>query len=392
MGLGHAVRDLAIAEELHRAAPEVTLTWLAAGAARTAIEEAGGAMHPRAKEFTGLDEAAEGAATGYVLRLEDYGARVMDAWGQHYTLFRELMATEHWDLVIGDETYEIWFPLHDEPAALACPFVMMYDFVGLWRLGLRERLSREHSSFNYRQSTDHLLLRRSACRVIFIGEEEDISTERFGFAMPRKRRYAACNYAIVGHVLNFDPKFYRDSREAKRRLGYGEEPLVIVTVGGTAVGKALLDLSGAAYHLMLRERPTLRMVFVCGPRLAPESLAIDEGISTLRYVPNLYKHFAAADLVITLGGGTTTTELTALKRPFIYFPLVGHEEQRDHVAARQRRLRAGVELDFRTTGSHELARTALDHLSERVVYPDIDCGGAQKAARVIAELLADGRG
>jgi hypothetical protein len=40
------------------------------------------------------------------------------------------------------------------------------------------------------------------------------------------------------------------------------------------------------------------------------------------YQPELYRHFAAADLVTSQGGGTTTLELTVLKRPFISFPEV----------------------------------------------------------------------
>lgn len=390
LGLGHAIRDLAIADELHRVVPGLGLTWLAAGAARTAIEDAGGTLHSRADEFAGLDEAAEAAASGHSLRLDHYGARAEDAWNQHHTFFREIMATEPWDMVIGDETYEIWFPLHDEPP-LSCPFVMIYDFVGLWRIGWRERLSRDRTSFSYRQVTDHRLLKRTKSRVLFVGEPEDISTERFGPALPRMRRYAARHYAIVGNVFRFDSRLYRDPRAAKQRLGYGEEPLVIVTVGGTSVGKALMELAGAAYPLVVQECPNLRMILVCGPRLAPEGLEIPESVTTMRYVPRLYEHLAAADLVITQGGGTTTAELTALRRPFLYFPLEGHDEQRDQVAARQRRLGAGVELEFGSTGPRELARAVLDHLSEDVTYPDIDCDGARKAAAVIAELLAEAR-
>ncbi len=390
LGLGHAIRDLAIADELHRTVPGLSLTWLASGAARIAIEEAGGTMHPRAGELAGLDEAAEGATCGHSLKLADYGARAEDAWNQRYAVFREMMGVELWDLVIGDESYEIWFPLHDEPP-LRCPFVMIYDFVGLWPIGWRERLSLDRTSFTYRQATDHRLLKRTQNRVLFVGEPEDIPTGRFGPALPRIRSYAARHYSIVGNVLRFDPQLYRDSRAAKERLGYGEEPLVIVTIGGTSVGRALLELASAAFPLVLRARPDLRMVFVCGPRLVPDGLRIAEGITTLRYVPRLYEHFVAADLVITQGGGTTTTELTALRRPFLYFPLSGHDEQLGHVAARQRRLGAGVELDFASTGPEELARAALDHLFEPVEYPDIDCDGARKAARLINELLTDSR-
>ena len=35
----------------------------------------------------------------------------------------------------------------------------------------------------------------------------------------------------------------------------------------------------------------------------------------------LYRHLAACDLAVVQGGLTTTMELTAAKRPFLYFPL-----------------------------------------------------------------------
>ncbi|MFX0062539.1 MAG: glycosyltransferase [Candidatus Hermodarchaeota archaeon] len=62
------------------------------------------------------------------------------------------------------------------------------------------------------------------------------------------------------------------------------------------------------------------------------------------YVPNLYEHFAASDLVITQGGGTATLELTALKRPFIYFPIQEQFEQRIHIAERLVYHQAGVKM------------------------------------------------
>jgi hypothetical protein len=41
------------------------------------------------------------------------------------------------------------------------------------------------------------------------------------------------------------------------------------------------------------------------------------------YVPNLFEHFAACDLAIVQGGGTTTMELAAQNKNFLYFPLEG---------------------------------------------------------------------
>lgn len=56
------------------------------------------------------------------------------------------------------------------------------------------------------------------------------------------------------------------------------------------------------------------------------------------YVDRLYEHFAVSDLAVVQAGGTTTLELTALRRPFLYFPVEEHFEQRVHVASGARLL------------------------------------------------------
>jgi UDP-N-acetylglucosamine:LPS N-acetylglucosamine transferase len=77
------------------------------------------------------------------------------------------------------------------------------------------------------------------------------------------------------------------------------------------------------------------------------------------YVPRVYEHFAACDVAVVQGGGTTTLELTALRRPFIYFPLEGHFEQNLVVAERLARHRAGQRLLYSETTSEKLAETMV---------------------------------
>ena len=52
-----------------------------------------------------------------------------------------------------------------------------------------------------------------------------------------------------------------------------------------------------------------------------------EGAKIVGYLPELYKHLAACDIAVVTGGGTVTLELTALQKPFLYFPLENHFEQ-----------------------------------------------------------------
>ena len=105
------------------------------------------------------------------------------------------------------------------------------------------------------------------------------------------------------------------------------------------------------------------------------------------YVRALYEHFAASDLAIVQGGGTATLELTALRRPFLYFPLANHCEQQIHVAERLARHQAGVKMVYSQTTPEILAEKVIANLGKEPNYPPIPVDGAQKAAQLIIQLL-----
>ncbi len=121
------------------------------------------------------------------------------------------------------------------------------------------------------------------------------------------------------------------------------------------------------------------MVLVCGPRLSPDSLDVPEGVEVRGYVPALYEHFAASDLAIVQAGGTTTTELTALRRPFLYFPLEKHFEQQFYVTEPLNRHQAGIKMQYSLTTPETLADMIVSNIGKEVTYPPIVTDGAQKA-------------
>jgi UDP-N-acetylglucosamine:LPS N-acetylglucosamine transferase len=81
-----------------------------------------------------------------------------------------------------------------------------------------------------------------------------------------------------------------------------------------------LELCNQAYPIIKKTIPDAHMVFVTGPRLSPETMTSHPEVEVKGFVPDLYQHYAASDLVIVQGGFSSTFELTALKRPFIFFP------------------------------------------------------------------------
>ncbi len=136
-----------------------------------------------------------------------------------------------------------------------------------------------------------------------------------------------------------------------------------------------------------RRVPALRMVVVSGPRIDPGALPQHEGLELRAYVHELYRHLAACDLAVVQGGLTTCMELTANRRPFLYFPLAHHFEQNFHVAHRLDRHGAGRRMDYATTDADAIADAIAAEIGRAVDYRPVATDGAARAASLIAELV-----
>jgi predicted glycosyltransferase len=164
----------------------------------------------------------------------------------------------------------------------------------------------------------------------------------------------------------------------------------VVAVGGSGVGAGLLRRVMAAFPAAKRLVPELRMIVVAGPRIDPATLGDQRGADGLEvraYVEDLYRHLAACDLAVVQGGLTTAMELTAARRPFLYFPLGHHFEQQFHVAHRLDRYRAGRRMDFDRATPDVIAAAIAEELGCDVDYRPVETDGARRAAQRIAELL-----
>ncbi len=143
----------------------------------------------------------------------------------------------------------------------------------------------------------------------------------------------------------------------------------------------------AAFPAAKERVPDLRMIVVAGPRIDPGSLPSHDGLEVVPYVHNLYRHLAASDLAVVQGGLTTSMELTAQNRPFIYFPLRHHFEQNFHVRHRLEQYGAGRRMDFDDSTPESIADAISEEIGRDVDYRDVETDGAARAARRLAELL-----
>ena len=181
-------------------------------------------------------------------------------------------------------------------------------------------------------------------------------------------------------MLPFNPAAYRDRARLRGRLGYPQDqPLLVAAVGGTAAGVSLLELTCDAFARLRKQVPDARMLLVTGPRIDPRLLPDTEGMDKRGYVPDLFEHLACADAAIVQGGLSTTMELVATGRPFIYFPLRRHWEQQHFVTHRLNHYRAGLRMDYTTTTADDLATAMRAALAEPA--PDRVTGRSRAAAR-----------
>ncbi len=388
IGLGHVTRDLAIAIQLRRQCAEVELSWLACHPATLTLKEAGEKLLPEAEIFANANIHAENTAKGFEMSTLKYASHESKVLRHNIKIYKKIFNREKYDLVISDEAYDLITAMAMKFIRLEAPFVMIYDFLGMDSVTKNpfEKLLVNVSNSIWKK-WDRKLFSGSKNLALFAGEIEDIPDKRLGFFQTNRREHARKFYKFTGYILPFDPTEYADKTKIRSKLGYCPEPLIVCSIGGTSIGKDLLELCGQAYPIIKQKVPDVRMVLIFGPRLSIESLVVPEEVEVRGYVPALYEHFAASDLAVVQGGGTATLELTALKRPFLYFPLAMHCEQQIHVAGRLARHQAGIKMVYSQTTPKILADMVIANLGKEVNYPRIPVNGAQKAAQFISELI-----
>lgn len=387
LGLGHINRDLAIATQLRKFIPGVEIEWLAANPATDVLREAGEKLVPGAELYANENLSAEKAAKGSSLNVLSYLLKSRGEWKKNIDFFLKLISVKKYDLVIGDETYEISLALREHPEMKNFPFVLILDFVGLDAMTRNplERLGVYY--WNRVWSHDYRLHKKPPYDLaLFVGEPDDIPDKSFGFGLPNRRDFANALYTFVGYVFPFVPEEFTNKSKLKKELGYGTESLLICSIGGTAIGKELMEFCGKATKIVKKKIPDIHTVFVTGPRLAVESVTLPVEIEVKGFVSRLYQHFAASDIAVIQGGATSAFELAALQTPFIYFPLEGHCEQAN-VSRILTKRGIGIKMNLSTSTPEMLAEKIISTLNANITFPAIPTDGARKAAEAILKLL-----
>jgi pimeloyl-ACP methyl ester carboxylesterase/predicted glycosyltransferase len=388
IGLGHAWRDVAIADELRNLHPDLEIDWLAQDPVTRVLEPRGERIHPASGDLASESTHIASESADHDLHVFQAIRRMDEILVANFMVFHDLVESEPYDVWIADEGWEIDYFLHENPELKTAAYCWLTDFVG-W-LPMSDGGAHEAyltADLNAEMIEHIARFPRIRDRAIFIGNPEDIVPGTFGPGLPAIREWTEEHYAFAGYVTGPLPEI--GDRDALRaELGYRpDERVCIATVGGSGVGEALLHRVVAAFDGARRRVPGLRMVVVTGPRIDAASFPYHDGLEVRAYVHELRRHLAACDLAIVQGGLGTTMELAATRRPFLYFPLGHHFEQRIHVSHRLERYGAGRRMEFDTATPEAIGAAIAEEIRKEVAYRDVETDGAARAAALIADVL-----
>lgn len=175
------------------------------------------------------------------------------------------------------------------------------------------------------------------------------------------------NLRYVGPIVR---EVSADRETLRRRFNLARKTIV-VSVGGTDAGRYLIEKTIGAYR-KLKGRLDADLLVVPGPSL---KLPDSPDYRNLGFVENLHELVYAADLVISLAGRSTMDESMAYGTPGIFIPIKGHFEQEEGAA------RLGY--------SHgDILR--LESLIEETIgrrRDSVNAAGAKNAAKIISALF-----
>jgi pimeloyl-ACP methyl ester carboxylesterase/predicted glycosyltransferase len=388
IGLGHVRRDLAVADAMREMRPDLEVEWLTQSPVAEFLEQRGEVVHPASRLLASESGHFEAESGEHDLHAFDAVRRMDEVLVNNFMVFDDLVERESFDLWVGDEAWDLDHFLHEHPSLKRAPFVWMTDFVGWVPMpdgGEREAfLTSDYNAEMVEHVARTPWLRD---RSVFVGDPDDVVDLPLGPGLPTARAWTEQHFDFAGYVMGDRPDPARRD-ELRERHGWARDEVVcVVSVGGSGVGHHLLRRVAAAYAPAREQVPGLRMVVVAGPRIDPEALSLPDAVEVHGFVPDLDLLHAACDVAVVQGGLSTTMELTAARRPFVYVPLGHHFEQQVHVRHRLDRHRAGRPLSYDDADPDRIAEDLVACLAQPVDYLPVPSDGAERAARLTLEVL-----
>ena len=115
IGLGHAQRDVAIAAELRTLHPDLEIDWLAQHPVTAVLEAHGERIHPASAWLASESGHIASESSGHSLHAFQAIRRMDEILVANFMVFHDVIEAGEYDLVIGDEAWDVDYFLHENP-------------------------------------------------------------------------------------------------------------------------------------------------------------------------------------------------------------------------------------------------------------------------------------
>src|SRR4030095_11763514 len=130
IGLGHAERDVAIADELRKLRPDLEIEWLAQHPVTELLRARGERIHPASAVLASEADHIDPETGEHDLQVFQALRRADEILVANFMLFLDVVQEEHFDLWVGDEAWDVDHFLHENPELKRTPYAWLTDFVG----------------------------------------------------------------------------------------------------------------------------------------------------------------------------------------------------------------------------------------------------------------------
>src|SRR5690242_20308450 len=175
IGLGHAQRDVSIADALRTLHPDLEIDWLAQHPVTTALETRGERIHPLSAELASESAFWANEASEHDLNAFQGLRRMDEILVNNFMVFLDVLEAGEYDLVVGDEAWDVDHFLHENPELKRTAFAWMTDFVGWLPMADGGDREAELTTDYNAEMIEHVeRFPRLRDRSIFVGNPEDI--------------------------------------------------------------------------------------------------------------------------------------------------------------------------------------------------------------------------
>lgn len=310
-GLGHLRRTLAISHQLAADLPRAHQLLL------TGSMVAGAFALPKQLDLIKLPALSKRSSGQYVARALPLTLGDTLRWRERVLL--DALNTFRPDVVLVDKA----------PAGVQGELLPLLRHVKTWMpdtrlvLGMRDieddpaTTAREWAEWDVPRLQDEVY-----DRILYYGDRAVFDpVDAYAMSPSASAKLVACGYLGRSRA-----EIDRPTAHVRRELGLGEQPLVVVTVGGGGDGFAILRTvaesiaawpGGAPFHALLVTGPLM----ASGKReLVRQAQAASERMTVLEFTPRLFTYMAAADLVIGMAGYNTAVETLSLGKRTLFIP------------------------------------------------------------------------